>query len=66
MANVKNPVDKLSVEILQDESTVSRFDASDMMPAAVGSGTFWKGMVDWINGKETGPTLTFIENSWPK
>ena len=23
------------------------------MPAAVGAGTFWKGMVDWINGKDT-------------
>jgi alpha-glucoside transport system substrate-binding protein len=64
VANVKNPVDKLSVEILQDPSTVSRFDGSDLMPAAVGAGTFWKGMVDWINGKSTAVTLTFIENSW--
>jgi len=64
--NVKNPVDKLSVEILQDPKTVFRFDGSDLMPAAVGAGTFWRGMVDWINGKDTKATLDFIENSWPK
>ena len=64
--NVKNPIDKLSVQILQDPKSTLRFDGSDMMPAAVGAGTFWKGMVDWINGKSTQDTLNFIENSWPK
>ena len=53
LANVANPIDKLSVEILQDPSSVFRFDGSDLMPAAVGAGTFWKGMTDWINGKDT-------------
>ncbi|SDX91635.1 carbohydrate ABC transporter substrate-binding protein, CUT1 family [Micromonospora pattaloongensis] len=62
--NVKNPIDKLSVQILQDQQTTFRFDGSDLMPAAVGAGTFWKGMVDWINGKDTASTLTYIENSW--
>ncbi|MFJ8581286.1 ABC transporter substrate-binding protein [Micromonospora sp. NPDC093277] len=64
--NVPNPVDKLSVQILQDEKTVFRFDGSDLMPAAVGAGTFWKGMVDWINGKDTVTVLNGIESSWPK
>ncbi|SBT50175.1 ABC transporter substrate-binding protein [Micromonospora narathiwatensis] len=62
--NVPNPVDKLSVQILQDEKTVFRFDGSDLMPAAVGAGTFWKGMVDWINGKDTATVLNGIESSW--
>ena len=53
LANVANPIDKLSVEILQDPSAVFRFDGSDLMPAAVGAGTFWKGMTDWITGKDT-------------
>jgi alpha-glucoside transport system substrate-binding protein len=66
IANFQSPIDKLSVEILRDPKTVFRFDGSDLMPAAVGTGTFWKGMVDWINGKETQPTLDYIENSWPK
>ncbi|MGC4807138.1 ABC transporter substrate-binding protein [Micromonospora sp. DT233] len=66
LANVPNPVDKLSVQLLQDQKTVFRFDGSDLMPAAVGAGTFWKGMVDWINGKDTATVLQGIESSWPK
>ncbi|HEV7711837.1 MAG TPA: ABC transporter substrate-binding protein [Asanoa sp.] len=66
IANVGNPIDKLAVEILQDKSAVFRFDGSDLMPAAVGAGTFWKGMVDWINGKSTSEVLGQIEGSWPK
>jgi alpha-glucoside transport system substrate-binding protein len=66
LANAQNPIDKLSMEILRDPNTVFRFDGSDLMPAAVGAGTFWKGMTDWINGKDTQSTLDFIEASWPK
>ncbi|WP_012183996.1 ABC transporter substrate-binding protein [Salinispora arenicola] len=66
VANVANPIDKLSVEILQDESTVFRFDGSDLMPAAVGAGTFWKEMVSWISGKDTKAALDAIESSWPR
>jgi alpha-glucoside transport system substrate-binding protein len=45
-----------------------RFDASDLMPAAVGSGSFWTGMIDYMKG---GPSsldkvLSDIESSWPK
>lgn len=63
---LKNPVDKLSAEILTDKSATFRFDASDLMPGAVGSGTFWKGMVNWITGQDDKATLDYIENSWPK
>jgi alpha-glucoside transport system substrate-binding protein len=66
VANVKNPVDKLSVEILQDPNAVFRFDGSDLMPGAVGAGTLWKGMVDWITGKSTAEVLSQVEASWPK
>ncbi|PWR06395.1 sugar ABC transporter substrate-binding protein [Micromonospora acroterricola] len=66
IANVASPIDKLSVQILQDKSGVFRFDGSDLMPAAVGAGTFWKGMVDWLNGKPTAPVLQGIESTWPK
>lgn len=47
--------------ILQDESTVFRFDASDLMPSTVGSGSFWKGMVDWVDGKDTETVLSDIQ-----
>jgi alpha-glucoside transport system substrate-binding protein len=43
---------------------VLRFDGSDLMPSAVGAGTLWKGMVDWINGKDTASTLSGVESSW--
>ena len=43
IANVANPIDKLSVEILQDQSAVFRFDGSDLMPAAVGAGHVLEG-----------------------
>lgn len=58
-------IDALSVKILQDPATQFRFDASDLMPAKVGAGTFWKGMTDWVLGKDTKSTLDFIEASWP-
>ena len=63
--NVANPIDKLSVETLQDESSEFRFDGSDLMPAAVGAGSFWQGMTEWINGKSTAEVLGNIEASWP-
>ena len=63
--NLSNPIDKLSAEILQDQSKTFRFDGSDLMPAAVGSASFWRGMTDWITGKSTADTLNFIEQSWP-
>jgi alpha-glucoside transport system substrate-binding protein len=66
LGQLANPIDKLSAQILQDPKTVIRFDGSDQMPGAVGSGSFWKGMTDWINGKSTTDTLNFIESSWPK
>jgi len=55
-----------AVSILQDPETVFRFDASDLMPGAVGAGSFWKGMVDWIGGKSTADTTKFIQDSWPQ
>jgi alpha-glucoside transport system substrate-binding protein len=64
-ANLSSPIDRLSAEILQDEGNTFRFDGSDLMPAAVGAATFWRGMTDWITGKSTGDALTFIEQSWP-
>lgn len=66
IANVASPIDKVSVQLLQDKSAIFRFDGSDLMPAAVGAGTFWKNMVEWINGKDTASSLAAIESSWPK
>lgn len=54
-----------SVKILQDENTTFRFDGSDLMPGAVGTDSFWKGIVAWVGGQDTKTTVDFIENSWP-
>ncbi|WP_370324297.1 ABC transporter substrate-binding protein [Euzebya sp.] len=53
-------------EILAD-ATVLRFDASDSMPAEVGQGSFWSGMVDWVaaEGGNTDQVFADIEASWP-
>jgi len=64
--NLASPLDKLSAQILQDPKAQFRFDGSDQMPGAVGAGTFWKGMTDWIVGKSDADVLSYIEQSWPK
>ena len=50
-----------AMKTLQDDKTVMRFDASDLMPSVVGSGSFWKGMVSWIDGKPTADVLNDIQ-----
>jgi alpha-glucoside transport system substrate-binding protein len=44
------------------------FDASDLMPAKVGAGTFWTQSVQWVNngGTNTDAVLKAIDDSWPQ
>ncbi len=65
VANVPDPINKLSVQILQDPKAVSRFDASDLMPAAVGSGAEWKQLTSWLTGQDDATTLSQIDAAWP-
>jgi alpha-glucoside transport system substrate-binding protein len=53
-------------EILQGATTF-RFDGSDLMPSAVGTGSFWTGVVDWVGaeGANTDEVLQTIDASWP-
>jgi alpha-glucoside transport system substrate-binding protein len=64
-ANASSPILQESIKLLQDPDTTFRFDASDLMPGVVGAGSFWTGMVDWINGKSTDEVLSTIDKSWP-
>jgi alpha-glucoside transport system substrate-binding protein len=42
------------------------FDASDSMPGAVGSGSFWRQMTAWISGHTSrDAALKAIDSSWP-
>ncbi|MDU0346308.1 extracellular solute-binding protein [Microbacterium sp. KSW2-29] len=50
-----------AMKTLQDPNTTLRFDASDLMPATVGAGSFWKGMVSWIDGTPTDEVLSNIQ-----
>jgi alpha-glucoside transport system substrate-binding protein len=64
-ANVADPVNAVAVEILQNATTF-RFDASDVMPAAVGAGSFWKEMTAWVaEDKSDKAVLDAIQASWP-
>ena len=45
-------------------ATTFRFDASDLMPGAVGAGSFWTGMVDYTGGKDAQAVADEIQSSW--
>jgi alpha-glucoside transport system substrate-binding protein len=64
-SNYPNETTKTIAELVAN-ADVFRFDASDLMPAEVGAGTFWTGMVDWTTGaKSTEEVTSEIEDSWP-
>ena len=50
-------------KILQDATTF-RFDASDLMPAEIGAGAFWTGMVDYATGKSAEEVAKGIQERW--
>jgi alpha-glucoside transport system substrate-binding protein len=54
-----------SIAILQDPEATFRYDGSDLMPGAVGSNSFWKGIVGWVSGDSSKDTVDSIESSWP-
>jgi alpha-glucoside transport system substrate-binding protein len=61
-----NPIDKLSAQYLTDPSGTFRFDASDLMPAAVGAGAEWTEMTAWFaEDKPTADVLKAIDAAWP-
>jgi len=45
-------------------ATTFRFDASDLMPGAIGAGAFWTGMVDFTSGKSAEEVTTEIQKAW--
>jgi alpha-glucoside transport system substrate-binding protein len=64
-ANAQSDLGRASIEILQSEDTVFRFDGSDLMPAAVGTNSFWTGMVDWVSGADTEDVTSQIDSTFP-
>jgi alpha-glucoside transport system substrate-binding protein len=48
------------------EANPVRFDASDLMPGAVGAGSFWSAAVDITTGaKDVKSAFSTVEQSWP-
>lgn len=64
-ANASTPILKTSLEKLQDPDTTFRFDASDLMPAPVGSAAEWTQFTAWITGQDDATTLANIQAAWP-
>ena len=59
------PLEQSLLDILANASVV-RFDASDLMPADVGAGTFWTEGTAAINGEQDAQEAADkIEASWP-
>ena len=50
-------------EILANATTF-RFDASDLMPGAIGAGSFWTEMTAYANGQDAQTTADNIQAAW--
>ena len=62
-----DPIDQLSAKYLSNPNATFRFDASDAMPAAVGSGEEWKQMVNWFgSNKSPADVAKAIDAAWPQ
>jgi alpha-glucoside transport system substrate-binding protein len=61
-----DPIDQLSAKYLTDPNATFRFDASDLMPAAVGAGQEWKSMTAWFaQGQSTTQVAKDIDAAFP-
>jgi len=61
-----DPIDQLSAKYLTDPKATFRFDASDLMPAAVGSGQEWTSMTAWFaQGQSVTQVAKDIDAAWP-
>jgi alpha-glucoside transport system substrate-binding protein len=61
-----NDIERKLSQLISEADSV-RFDGSDLMPGAVGSGSFWKGMTDWVSETaDLDTVLAEIDAAWPK
>ena len=61
-----NAIDKLSAQYLTNAKATFRFDASDLMPSAVGSGAEWTQMTAWFGtGASQVAVAKAIDAAWP-
>jgi alpha-glucoside transport system substrate-binding protein len=61
-----DPIDQISAKYLTDPNATFRFDGSDLMPAAIGSGQEWKSFTSWFGeGQSIQQTAKDIDAAWP-
>jgi alpha-glucoside transport system substrate-binding protein len=61
-----DPIDQISAKYLTDSNATFRFDGSDLMPAAIGSGQEWKSFTSWFGeGQSVQQTAKDIDAAWP-
>lgn len=61
-----DPVDQLSAKYLTDPSATFRFDASDLMPAAIGAGKEWSEFTAWFGSNQSvQKTAANLDSAWP-
>ncbi|MBW5445515.1 extracellular solute-binding protein [Cohnella sp. CFH 77786] len=59
-------VERRMAEFVKNAPAI-RFDGSDLMPGAVGAGTFWKGMTDYVSGTvDLNKAMEEIQAGWKK
>jgi alpha-glucoside transport system substrate-binding protein len=59
------PADLRFAQIVMHADTY-RFDGSDLMPDAVGFGSFYRGIANWVKGADLDTVLQDIDDSWPE
>jgi alpha-glucoside transport system substrate-binding protein len=66
LAAYKDPIDRLAAQYLSNPKSTFAFDASDLMPAAVGAGAEWKEFTAWFGeGKSIADVTKAIDAAWP-
>jgi alpha-glucoside transport system substrate-binding protein len=61
-----DPIDQLSAKYLTDPKATFRFDASDLMPAAIGAGQEWTSYTAWFGqGQSIAQVTKDIDAAWP-
>ncbi len=64
LAAYSTDLDRKVAQTLLNATSV-RFDGSDLMPGAVGAGTFWKGMADYVSGTANlDQAMVEIQKGW--